>query len=86
MVRMLNYWFSSIDDICQTTTSFPGSSCRTSVAVRSGRCICTVTCFIVVYVHCAVLGQCDMPVVVMTGHVVLTCTKLRRSPQLQFMS
>ena len=43
-VCMLNYWFSSNDDICQTTTSFPGSSCRTSVAVRSGRCICTVTC------------------------------------------
>ena len=43
-VCMLNYWFSSYDDICPDNYIFPGSSCRTSVAVRSGRCICAVTC------------------------------------------
>ena len=84
-VGMLNYWFSSYDDICPDNYIFPSSSCRTSVAVRSGRCICAVTCSswctftvqFLVSVTCPLLFDraCGLDVQI-----------LRRSPQLQFMA
>ena len=40
-VCMLNYWFSSYDEFCPDNYNYPGSSCRTCLAVRSGSCICT---------------------------------------------
>ena len=42
-VCMLNDGSAVTTRFAPTTTSFPGSRCRTSVAVRSGSCICTVT-------------------------------------------
>ena len=40
---MLNYWFSSNDEICPDNYNYSRLRCMTSVAVRSWRCIFTVT-------------------------------------------
>ena len=68
-VCMLNYWFSSNDDICPDNYNY--SRFKLKDKCRSEKW--------------EVFLQCDMPVVAMTGHGVQTCRKLRRYPQLQLM-
>ena len=68
-VCMLNYWFSSNDDICPDNYNYSRFKLKDKCCSEKWE----------VYLY----G--DMPVVVVTGHGVQSCIKLRRSPQLQFM-
>ena len=79
-VCMLNYWFSSIDDICPVNYNF--SRFKLKDKCRSEKWelyLYSVMTIKMVMAQVQFLDSGDMP-------VVETCRKLRRSPQLQFMA
>ena len=86
-VCMLNYWFSSNDDICPD--NYNNSRFKLKDKCRSEKWdvyLCGDMTIKVERAHVQFLVSGDMPVVVTTGHGVQTCSKLRRSPQLQLLA
>ena len=86
-VCMLNYWFSSNDEICPDNYNY--SRFKLKDKCRSEKWELYLYGVMTIKVERAqvqFLDSGDMPVVVTTGHGLQTCRKLRKSPQLQFMA
>ena len=84
---MLNYWFSSNDDICPDNYKYSRFKLKDKCRSEKWELYLYGDMTIqVVRAQVQFLDSGDMPVVVTTGHGVLTCRKLWISPQLQFMA